>query len=81
LLGGCCHFCLLWQACLFTVCLSDYPSLVLWGSGTPPTLLHVFLFIFFQLLVYYSVCFFPFFPAGWGSVCLGGYADLAQDCL
>jgi hypothetical protein len=32
---------------------------------------------FFQLLVYYSVCFFP----GWESVCPGGYADLAWVCL
>jgi hypothetical protein len=29
-------------------------------------LLHV-LFFFFQLLVYYSVCFFPYFPLGGGQ--------------
>jgi hypothetical protein len=46
--------------------------------GAPPSLLCVF---FFQLLVYYLVCFFSFFPPGWGSVCLGGYADLAQGCM
>jgi hypothetical protein len=34
-------------------------------------------FFFFQLLVYYSV-FFSFFP-GWGSMCLGAYADLSQE--
>jgi hypothetical protein len=35
--------------------------------GTPPSLLHVF-FFFIQLLVYYSVCFFPFFsPLGEGQ--------------
>jgi hypothetical protein len=37
---------------------------------------------FFQLLVYYSVCFFLFFVfPGWGSVCPGGYANLVQGCL
>jgi hypothetical protein len=29
----------------------------------------------------YSVCFFFSFFPGWGSVCPGGYADLAQGCL
>jgi hypothetical protein len=38
------------------------------------------LFLFFQLLVYYSDWFFPFFP-WWGSVWLGGYADFSQGCL
>jgi hypothetical protein len=33
----------------------------------------------FGAQAYYSV-FFSFFP-GWGSVCPGGYADLAQGCL
>jgi hypothetical protein len=42
---------------------------------TVPSLLHVF----FVVTAYYSVVFF-FFP-GWGSVCPGGYADLAQGCL
>jgi hypothetical protein len=58
----------------------------MWGSapppfpgtqGAPPSLLHVF---FFQLLVYYSVGFFSFFP-GWVSVCPESYANLFQGCL
>jgi hypothetical protein len=32
------------------------------------------------LLILLIIHFFPFFP-GWGSVCPGGYADLAQGCL
>jgi hypothetical protein len=42
-----------------------------------------YLSFFFQLLVYYSVWFFSlfYFPPGVGSVCPGGYADLAQGCL
>jgi hypothetical protein len=44
-------------------------------QGAPPSLLCVFFFV----VAYYSV-FFSFFP-GWGSVCPGGYADLAQGCL
>jgi hypothetical protein len=50
------------------------------GVPSPPC--YVF-FIFFQLLVYYSVCFilFVFSPLKWGSVCPGGYAYLAQGCL
>jgi hypothetical protein len=35
--------------------------------------------VFFVVIAYYSG-FFSFFP-GWGSVCPGGYADLAQGCL
>jgi hypothetical protein len=61
------------------------PAGLLWGiSPSPlfgaqdslPSLLHYF----FVVLAYYSVFFFSFFP-GWGSVCPGGYADLAQGCL
>jgi hypothetical protein len=44
-------------------------------QGALPSLLGVFFVVF----AYYSV-FFSFFP-GWGSVCPGGYADLAQGCL
>jgi hypothetical protein len=47
----------------------------LWHSGCPAlfaTCLLLLLFIHFG--------FFSFFP-GWGSVCPGGYADLAQGCL
>jgi hypothetical protein len=60
-------------ACLFTV-----P----WGIPLPhlqqsgfPTLFATCLFF---VIAYYSVSLF--FP-GWGSVCPGGYADLAQCCL
>jgi hypothetical protein len=52
----------------------DFPSLPFGAKGAPPSLLHVFL-----VIAYYSVL-FSFFP-GWGSVCPGGYADLAQGCL
>jgi hypothetical protein len=62
--------------CLFTVCMRECPSPNLWSSGCPTSLLCVF--FFFQLLVYYSVC---FSSLGWGSVCPGGYAYLAQGCL
>jgi hypothetical protein len=34
-----------------------------------------------SFVVVYSVCFLSLFFPGWGSVCLGGYADLAQGCL
>jgi hypothetical protein len=44
-------------------------------QGTPPSLLCVC----FVVIAYYSVL-FSLFP-GWGSVCPGGYADLAQGCL
>jgi hypothetical protein len=44
-------------------------------QGAPPSLLCVFFVVF----AYYSI-FFSFFP-GWGSVCPGGCADLAQCCL
>jgi hypothetical protein len=53
----------------------DFPSPHLWHSGCPASLLCVC----FVVIAYYSV-FFSFFP-GWGSVCPGGYADLAQGCL
>jgi hypothetical protein len=42
-------------------------------------LLHVF--FFFQLLVYYSVFFFSFYPPWVGVSLSRGYADLAQGCL
>jgi hypothetical protein len=53
----------------------DFPSPSFGTQGAPPSLLHVF----FVVIGYYSV-FFSFFP-GWGSVCPGSYADLAQGCL
>jgi hypothetical protein len=43
-------------------------------QGAPPSLPCVFI----VLIAYYSVSLL--FP-GWGSVCPGGYADLAQACL
>jgi hypothetical protein len=36
---------------------------------------------FVVAVVVYLVWFFLFFSSGWGSVCPGGYADLAQGCL
>jgi hypothetical protein len=57
-----------------------YSSGALWSSGCPA--LFATCLFFFQLLVYYSVCFFLFFfPLGGWSVYSGGYADLAQGCL
>jgi hypothetical protein len=44
-------------------------------QGALPSLLRVF----FVVIAYYPV-FFPFLP-GWGSVCPGGYADVAQGYL
>jgi hypothetical protein len=51
------------------------PSPPLQHSGCPT----LFATCLFFVVDYYSV-FFSFFP-GWGMVCLGGYADLAQRCL
>jgi hypothetical protein len=51
----------------------DFPSPPLWHSGCP-TLFATCLFCYCLLLS------FSFFP-GWGLVCPGGYADLAQGCL
>jgi hypothetical protein len=73
LLGVCRHSCLLLLACLFTV-----P----WGIALPTSGLrapHPLCYVSFFVVVVYSVC-FSFFP-GWGSVCPGGYVDLAQGCL
>jgi hypothetical protein len=52
-----------------------FPLLPFGTQGAPPSLLRVF----FVVIAYYSG-FFSFFP-GWGSVCPGGYTDLAQGCL
>jgi hypothetical protein len=51
-----------------------FPSPPLWRSGCP-TLFATCLYCSYCLLLSFS-----FFP-GWGSVCPGGYADLAQGCL
>jgi hypothetical protein len=61
--------CLLLQACLFTVPWGISPPL-LWCLGHP-TLLAMCLFCCCLL---FSFSFFP----GWGWICPGGYADLAQ---
>jgi hypothetical protein len=53
----------------------DFPSPPLWHSGHP-TLFATCHFCCYCLLF----SFFFFFP-GWGLVCPGGYADLAQGCL
>jgi hypothetical protein len=61
-------------ACLFTVPWGISPSPLFGAQDAPPSLLHVFFFCYCLL---FSFSFFP----GWGSVCPGGYADLAQGCL
>jgi hypothetical protein len=67
------HTCLLWLACLFTVCMRECPSPTLRSSGHST--------LFATCLFYYSVwVFFSFFP-GWRSICPGGYADLSKCCL
>jgi hypothetical protein len=70
LLGMCHCSCLLQPACC-----EGFPLPRFSVQGIQPSLLHVF----FVVIAYYSV-FFSFFP-GWGSVCPGGYVDVAQDCL
>jgi hypothetical protein len=60
-------------ACLFTVP-GGIPLSLFSAQGAPPPLLCVFI----VLIAYYSV---SLFIPGWGSVCPGGYADLAQGCL
>jgi hypothetical protein len=70
LLGMCHHSCLFQLACC-----EGFPLLPFGAQGAPPSLLCVF----FVVIVYYSVVFL--FCPGWGSVCPGGYAVLAQDCL
>jgi hypothetical protein len=51
----------------------DCPPPLFSAQGALPSLLHVFI----VLIAYYSV---SLFIPGWGSVCSGGYADLAQGC-
>jgi hypothetical protein len=74
LLGGGCHSCLLQQLVYLHFC-DEFPLPPLWCSGHP-ALFATCLFLLFL----FSLFFFSFFP-GWGSVCPGGYADLAQGCL
>jgi hypothetical protein len=70
LLGVCCWSCLLQPACC-----EGFPS--------PPSALRVprpLCYVSFLLLLLITLfCFL--FSLGWGSVCPGGYADLAQGCL
>jgi hypothetical protein len=62
------------------------PSLFIYSSGrdSPPPLFRAQgAPTLFAMCLYCSYCLllsFSFFP-GWGSVCSGGYADLAQGCL
>jgi hypothetical protein len=74
LLGVCHRSCLLWPSLFIYNSVRDFPSPPFGTQGAPPSLLCVFF-----VIAYYSV-YFSFFP-GWGSVCPGGYADLAQGCL
>jgi hypothetical protein len=52
-----------------------FPSFHLWCAGHP-TLFATCLYCFYCLLLSFS-----FFPQVGGSVCPGGYADVAKDCL
>jgi hypothetical protein len=65
LLGGCHHACLLWLACLFTVCLRDCTSPTLRGSGHP-ALFAKCLFFYSAACLLFSV-FFLFVPLGGGQ--------------
>jgi hypothetical protein len=76
LLGGPCHSCPLWPTCLFIVLWGIAPPSLFGAQSAPPSLLRVFC----CCCLLFSLVFFSFFP-GWGSVCPGGYADLAQGCL
>jgi hypothetical protein len=65
--------------------LPSLAGLFIYSSGRiplPPSLvlreLHHLCYVSFSLLLF--IIQFFFFP-GWGSVCPGGYADLAQGCL
>jgi hypothetical protein len=76
LVAGCVPLLLPSPASLFIyISLRDCSSPPLQHSGHL-ALFAVCLFCFYCLLF----SFFFFFP-GWGSVCPGGYADLAQSCL
>jgi hypothetical protein len=75
LLGVCRCSCLLQPTCLFTV---------LWGISPPSSSVlrapRTLCYVAFLLLLFIIHFVFFFFP--WvGSVCPGGYAELAQGCL
>jgi hypothetical protein len=80
LLGRCSASCLLWLACLFTFCLRGCHSPTLWSSRRNDLFATCLLFLNSAACFLFSL-FFLFFPPGWGSVCPGVYADLAQGCL
>jgi hypothetical protein len=74
LLGVCCHSCLLQLSLFIYSSGKDSPPCPFWHS-VRPTLFASCLYCSYCLLLSFS-----FFP-GWGSVCPGGYAELAQGCL
>jgi hypothetical protein len=51
------------------------------AQGAPPSLLRVSFLFSSCLFIIQFVFFLSFFLPGWGSVCPGGYTDLAQGCL
>jgi hypothetical protein len=73
LLHVCCHSCLLWPGLFIYSSVRDSPP-PFSTQGAPLSLLHVFIVV----IAYYSV---SLFSSGWGLVCPGEYADLAQGCL
>jgi hypothetical protein len=70
----CCCSCLLWPGFFIYSSVRDSLPPPLWHSGHPA------LFAMCLFCCYYLLFSFSFFPE-WGSVCPGGYADLAQGCL
>jgi hypothetical protein len=74
LVAGCVPLLLPFLASLFIYSsVRDFPSPPLQHSGRPA----FFATCLFCCCILFSFSFFP----GWGSVCLGGYADLAQGCV
>jgi hypothetical protein len=72
---GVCHCSWLLRPELFIYSsVRDSPPPLFGAQGTPPSLLRVF-------IVLIAITQFLFFLSGWGLVCPGGYADLAQCCL
>jgi hypothetical protein len=69
-----------------TAIFTSFPSPGCWACATAPafsSLLRapcLLCYMFFCCYCLLFSFFFSFFPE-WGSVCPGGYADLAQDCL
>jgi hypothetical protein len=72
-------------ACAAAPTLSSQAQLFIYSSvkDSPPPLQHSGCPTLFATCLYCCYCLllsFSFFP-GWGSVCPGGYVDLAQGCL